>query len=191
MLFSTTTHTKPTTTQQENHQNTTTHTTTTKKKKNQRSKRESKKSKSHKNVDQFVGQSKSHKKSKSHRERDRFVGSWRKGSGSSAKLKARGSKVLGRRSVRGFVDRWSRRCDLGSGFVAWSGLSLLPLSLSLSLCVWVWKWFEVKILTETNFRVKAIKTHGLGKIYFPCATKHPHLRKSISESNLKPKQTQP
>ena len=34
------------------------------------------------------------------------MGSWRKGSGSPAK-----SKALGRRSVRGFVDRQSRRRD--------------------------------------------------------------------------------
>ena len=76
--------------------------------KNQRLKRESKKSKSHRNVDRFVGRSKSHKKSKSQRERerDRFVSSWRESSGSLAKSKARGSKVLGRRSVREFVDRW-------------------------------------------------------------------------------------
>ena len=63
--------------------------------KNQRSKRESKKSKSHRNVDRFVGRSKSHKKSKSHRERDRFVGLWRKGSRSLAKSKARGLKARG------------------------------------------------------------------------------------------------
>ena len=63
----------------------------------------------------FVCRSKSHRKSKSHRERDRFVGSWREGSRSPAKSKARGSKALGRRSVRGFVDRFvdqqSRRRD--------------------------------------------------------------------------------
>ena len=55
-----------------------------------------------------MGRSKSHKKSKSERERerDRFVSSWREGSGSLAKLKARGSKALGRRSVCEFVDRW-------------------------------------------------------------------------------------
>ena len=34
------------------------------------------------------------------------MGSWCEGSGSSAKSKARGLKALGRRSVRGFVDRW-------------------------------------------------------------------------------------
>ena len=85
MLFSTTTHTKPTTTQQENHQNTTTHTTTTTIKKI-RDQREKVKIQNHKNVDQFVGRSKSHKKSKSHRE----ISSW-----------AHGAKALGcRRSPR-------------------------------------------------------------------------------------------
>ena len=39
------------------------------------------------------------------------IGSWREGSGSPAKSKVRGSKALGRRSVRGFVDRRSRRHD--------------------------------------------------------------------------------
>ena len=34
------------------------------------------------------------------------MGSWREGSGSPAKSKARGLKALGRRSVHGFVDRW-------------------------------------------------------------------------------------
>ena len=72
--------------------------------KNQKSKRESKKSKSHKNIDRFVGRSKSHKKSKSQRERDRFVGSWREGSGSPAKSKARG--VEGSRSK---IGSWVRR----------------------------------------------------------------------------------
>ena len=39
------------------------------------------------------------------------IGSWREGSRSLAKSKACGLKALGRRSVRGFVDRWSQRCD--------------------------------------------------------------------------------
>ena len=34
------------------------------------------------------------------------MGSWREGSWLTAKSKARGSKALGQRSVRGFVDRW-------------------------------------------------------------------------------------
>ena len=91
--------------------------------KNQRSERESKKSKSHRNVDWFVGRSKSHKNSKSHRERE--IGSWREGSRSPAK-----SKALSRRSVHGFVDRWveGSKSKIGSWVrrssksKAWSGL---------------------------------------------------------------------
>ena len=99
-------------------------------KKQLETKERKKKSKSHRNVDRFVGRSKAHKKSKSQRERDQFVGSWREGSGSPAKSKAHGSKALGWRSVHGFVDRWSQsqRHDLGSLF-------FLSLSLSLSLRV--------------------------------------------------------
>ena len=172
--------------------------------KNQRSKRESKKSKSHRNVDRFVGRSKSHKKSKSHRERDRFVGSWREGFGSPVKSKALGRwqsrRLMSRRLVSRrlvsrrlvsrrlvsrrlwvedrFVDRWVEGfgSKIGSWVrrsaksKAWSGLwvrrrSWRLLSLSLSFCAWVRKWFEVKILTETNFRVKSIKAHGQLKIF--------------------------
>ena len=130
-----------------------------------------------------MGRSKSHKKSKSHTERDRFVGSWHKGFGSSAKSKARGSKALGRRLVHGFVDRFvdrqSRRHDLGYGFVAWSGLwvrrcsqrhdlgSLFFLSLSLSLfarksgnCL---KW---KFWLKPIFGSKPLK-HTVNWKYFP------------------------
>ena len=50
------------------------------------------------------------------------MGLWREGFSSPAKSKARGLKALGRRSVRGFIDRFvdrrSRRRDLGSRFVA-------------------------------------------------------------------------
>ena len=49
------------------------------------------------------------------------------------------------------------RSDLGSLF-------FLSLSLSLFFCAWVRKWFEVKIWTETNFRIKPTKTHGQLKI---------------------------
>ena len=158
MLFSTTTHTKPTTTQQENHQNTTTHTTTTtiKKIKDQR---KSKNSKSQKRRS-VRGSIKITQKIKI-TQRDQFVGSWRKGSGLPAKSKACGLKALDRWSIRGFVNRFvdqrSQRHDL-----RWRhDLG----SLSLSLCAWVQKWFEVKILTKTNFRVKAIKTHSQLKIF--------------------------
>ena len=44
------------------------------------------------------------------------MGSWREGSGSPVKSKARGSKALGQRSVHGFVDRWveGSRSKIGS-----------------------------------------------------------------------------
>ena len=128
MLFSTTTHTKPTTTQQENHQNTTTHTTTTtiKKIKDQR---KSKNSKSQKRRS-VRGSIKITQKIKI-TQRDQFVGSWRKGSGLPAKSKACGLKALDRWSIRGFVDRFvdqrSQRHDL-----RWRH-DLGSLSLSLSL----------------------------------------------------------
>ena len=34
------------------------------------------------------------------------MGSWREGSRSPVKSKAHGSKALGRKSVRGFIDQW-------------------------------------------------------------------------------------
>jgi len=52
--------------------------------------------------------------------------------------------------------------------------------------------FEGKIKMEMILHPNTRSTEKhFRKIYFPCATKHPHLRKSISESDLKPKQTQP
>ena len=91
MLFSTTTHTKPTTTQQENHQNTTTHTTTTTTKKSEIKERVKNQNHTKTQISSWVDQN--HKE----RERDRFVGSSREGSGSPMKSKA---------LVRGFVDQW-------------------------------------------------------------------------------------
>ena len=117
-----------------------------------------KKSKSHRNVDRFVGQSKAHKKSKSHRERSvrGFVARrlWVAGEVEGSWVESSGLNI----------GLWVRR-SVKSKSKAWSRLSLLPFSLSLSLCAWVRKWFEVKILTETNFRVKAIKAHGQLKIF--------------------------
>ena len=96
---------------------------------------------------------------------DWFVGSW-----------VHGAKSLGRRQSR-------------SSWVAGHGLSL---SLSLSLFVFQKMIFEGKIKMEIILH----PTHGqtekhFQKMYFPCATKHPHLRKSISENHFHPKQTQP
>ena len=89
-----------------------------------------------------------------------FVGSWHEGFGSPAKSKARGRR------------QWA-------------------LSLSLSLCVFQKIRFEGKIKTEMTLH----PTHGqtekhFRKMYFPCAIKHLHLRKSISGNHFHPKQTQ-
>ena len=74
---------------------------------------------------------------------------------------------------------------------AWSRLSLslslyssdpeMVWSENLSFKPFPWSKPHFTQSTSNNFR----------KIYFPCATKHPHLRKSISRSGLKSKQTQP
>ena len=102
----------------------------------------------------------------------------------------RGAKSLGRRRSR-------------SSWVAGNGLSLFPLSLSLftrgrdltlslSLSIFRKMIFEGKIKTEIILH----PTHGqtknhFRKMYFPCATKYPHLWKSISGNHFHPIQTQP
>ena len=135
-----------------------------------------------------------HTENQNHTERE--IGSWVRGSR---------SKALGRRSVHGFIDqfvdrrsrrrdRWSwrsRRCDR---FVDRRSRSR-RLSLSLSVHV------SLKMVWSENFHFKPFPGQSLQntrstennfrKIYFPCATKHPHLRESISKNDLKPKQTQP
>ena len=121
---------------------------------------------------------------------------WALGSPARSKIGSwvRGAKSLGRQRSR-------------SSWVAGDGLSLLPLSLSLfahgrdltltftltlSLSVFRKMIFEGKIKTEIILHL----THGqtkkhFRKMYFPCATKHPHLRKSISGNHFHPKQRQP
>ena len=133
--------------------------------KNQRSKRESKKSKSHRNVDRFVGRSKSHKKSKSHRERE--IGSWVHGwvagevegswvEGSRSKIDSWVRRSAKSKAWSGlWVRRWSRRHDLGS----------LSLSLSLFACEsrngLKWKFWLKPI-----FGSKPLK-HTVNWKYFP------------------------
>ena len=85
-------------------------------------------------------------------------------------------------------------CDLGSGFAGVEGSSL-SLSLSLSLCAsdpeMVWSEnFYFKPFPRSKPYFTRSTSNTFRKIYFPCVTKHPHLRKSIFRSNLKPKQTQ-
>ena len=52
--------------------------------------------------------------------------------------------------------------------------------------------FEGKIKTKIILHPNTWSTEKhFRKIYFPCATKHPHLQKSISRNDFHPKQTQP
>ena len=102
--------------------------------------------------------------------KDWFVGSWHEVSGLPTK-----SKLVGRR-------RWALSLSLRAGAI----------SLTLSLSVFQKMIFEGKIKTEIILH----PTHGqtekhFRKMYFPCATKHPHLWKSISENHFHPIQTQP
>ena len=87
---------------------------------------------------------------------------------------------------------------MGSLFFLSLSLSLfarrrdLTLTLTFSLSVFRKTIFEGKIETEIILH----PTHGqtkkhFRKMYFPCATKHPHLRKSISGNHFHPKQRQP
>ena len=85
----------------------------------------------------------------------------------------RGTKALGRRRSWRLV-------------VAGNGLSL-----SLSLCVFQKMRFEGKIKTEMTLHPTHSQTEKhFRKMYFPCAIKHLHLRKSISGNHFHPKQTQ-
>ena len=97
--------------------------------------------------------------------------------------------------VRGAKSLGCRRSR--SSWVAGNGLSLLPLSLSLSLSLSVRAGaisltlslslsifrkmvFEGKIKAEIILHHKHVRTEKhFWKMYFPCATKHPHLRKSF------------
>ena len=113
---------------------------------------------------------------------DWFVGSWREVSRLSAKSKARGSLAMGSPfflslSLSLSLSLFVRRHDL---------------TLTFSLSVFQKMIFEGKIKTEIILH----PTHGqiekhFRKMYFSCATKHPHFRKSISGISLKPKQMEP
>ena len=89
------------------------------------------------------------------------------------------------------VRRQRRRHDLGSLFFLSRARSL-----SLYLCasnlemIWI-ENFHFKPFPGSKPHFTQSTSNNFWKIYFPCATKHPHLRKSISRSDLKPKQTQP
>ena len=99
--------------------------------------------------------------------------------------------------VRGATRRWCD--DLGfSGFTISLSLSVCAcesfFSLFLSLRVSgndLKVKFWLKIFSGSKALILRSTEILFRKIHFPCVTKHPHLRKSISRSDLKPKQTQP
>ena len=191
MLFSTTTHTKSTTTQQENHQNPTTHTTTTTTKIwDQRKKL---KNQNHKQILLQKFQTRTRTRSVTGSQVRGFAVRLTDAIG-TVWLTVCGFAVR-RSRVRGFAVRLAGGATI-LGFLGSRSLSLSVcacesfLSLFLSLRVsgndlkvkfWLKIFFGSKALilrsTEILFR----------KIPFPCATKHPHLRKSISRSDLKSK----
>ena len=147
----------------------------------------------------------------------REIGTWVsdkvEGFGSPGKSKALSRRSMGQRLwlwVRGVI--WALGSPAKSkiglwvcGFMARSlwvagkveargSLAMGSLSLSLSLSLFVFQ----KMIFEGKIKMEIIlhQTHGqtekhFQKMYFPCATKHPHLRKSISENHFHPKQTQP
>ena len=70
--------------------------------------------------------------------------------------------------------------------------------------IWSWprKWafdhgnslklkFSLQTISGSKPSKHTVNWNNFWKIYFPCATKHPHLQKNIFGSDLKPKQTQP
>ena len=135
--------------------------------KNHRSKRESKKSKSHTNFITKISNENENEIGNG------FAGSWVRDA--TRGLWVRGATIL--------------------GFLGLQSLSLsLSLFLSLSLRV-SGNDLKVKFWLKIFSRSKALILRSteilFRKIHFPCATKHPHLQKSISESDLKPKQTRP
>ena len=102
------------------------------------------------------------------------LGSWRKVSGLPAK-----SKLVGR-------QQWALSLSLSLHAGA------ISLAHTLSLSVFRKMVFEGKIKTEINLHHKHVMTKkNFRKMHFPCAIKHPHLRKSISENHFQLIQTQP
>ena len=83
----------------------------------------------------------------------------------------------------------------GASSISLSPVSLRALSVSLSSVSKSGNGLKVKykrkMISGSKPNILRSTENIFQKIYISCATKHPHLRKSISESDLKPKQTQP
>ena len=104
----------------------------------------------------------------------------------SAKLKA----WLGRRSVGRRSAKSKSKAVIGEvGEVEVEG-SLSSVFAHESRNGLKWK-FSLQTISGSKPSKHPVNWNNLWKIYFPCATKHPHLWKIISGSDLKPKQTQP
>ena len=102
-----------------------------------------------------------------------------------------------RLAVHGFtVQRswvfWVRDLSLSLSLSLFARESFLSLFLSLRV---FGNDLKVKFWQKIFFGSKALILRStkilFRKIHFPYANKHPHLQKSISRSDLKPKQTQP
>ena len=74
--------------------------------------------------------------------------------------------------------------------VIWASSHALSLSASNPEMVWS-ENLSFKPFPWSKAHFTRSTSNNFWKIYFPCATKHPYLWKSISESGLKSKQTQP
>ena len=83
----------------------------------------------------------------------------------------------------------------GVSSISLSPVSLCALSVSLSLVSKSENGLKVKykrkMISGSKLNILRLTEKIFWKIYISCATKHPHLRKSIFISDLKPKQTQP
>ena len=105
----------------------------------------------------------------------------------------RGDDLTQRRMARLGLGQWVELN--GASLISLSPVSLRALSISLSLVSKSGNGLKVKykskMISGSKLNILRSTENIFWKIYISCATKHPHLRKSISESDLKPKQTQP
>ena len=83
----------------------------------------------------------------------------------------------------------------GASSISLSPVSLRALSVSLSSVSKFGNGLKVKykrkMISGSKPNILRSTENIFQKIYISCATKHPHLQKNISGSDLKPKQTQP
>ena len=104
-----------------------------------------------------------------------------------------GDDLTQRRMVHLGLRRWAELN--GTSLISVSPVSLRALFVSLSLVSKSGNGLKVKykrkMIYGSKLNILRLTEKIFWKIYISCATKYPHLRKSISRSDLKPKQTQP